>query len=143
MVPDDKSYDPTCHLSFGDVAVDSQIKPQVVRVTVKQSETDTFQKGIDLYIGRTGNDLCPVAALLSYLAERGSKKGPFFRFQDGRPLTRQRLVVGIRKALQAAGLDDSKYCGHSFRIGAATTAVERGMEDSMIKTLGRWTTWTI
>ena len=68
-----------------------------------------------------------------------SKKGPFFRFQDGRPLTRQRLVVdGIRKELRAAGLDDSKYCGHSFRIGTATTAAERGMEDSMIKTLGRW-----
>ena len=130
-VPDDKSYDPTCHLSFGDVAVDSQIKPQVVRITVKQSKTDPFRKGIDIYIGRTGNDLCPVAALLSYLAERGSIKGPFFRFQDGRPLTRQRLVDGIRKALRAAGLDDSKYCG---RIGAA----ERGMEDSMIKTLGRW-----
>ena len=52
-VPDDKSYDPTCHLSFGDVAVDSQVKPQVVRITVKQSKIDPFRKGIDLYIGRT------------------------------------------------------------------------------------------
>ena len=63
MVPDDKSYDPTCHLSFGDVAVDSQIKPQVVRITVKLSKTDPFRKDIDLYIGRTGNDLCPVVEL--------------------------------------------------------------------------------
>ena len=44
----------TCHLCFGDVAVDRQIKPQVVRITVKQSKTDPFRKGIDLYIGRTG-----------------------------------------------------------------------------------------
>ena len=44
----------------------------------------------------------------------------------------------VRRALQEAGIDDNKYCWHSFRIGAATTAVEHGMEDSMIKTLGRW-----
>ena len=42
------------------------------------------------------------------------------------------------EALQAAGLDESRYCSHSFHIGAATAAAARGMEDSVIKTLGRW-----
>jgi hypothetical protein len=36
----------------------------------------------------------------------------------------------VQEALQAAGVYPKKYSGHSFRIGAATTAVARGMEDS-------------
>ena len=69
---------------------------------------------------------------------RGTQGGALFRFQDGRLLTRQRFVEEVRKALQQAGVDQAKYCGHSFRIGAATTAAAKGMEDSIIKTLGRW-----
>ena len=56
----------------------------------------------------------------------------------GRYLTRRRFVVAVGEALERAGLDQANYCGHSFRIGAATTAAAKGMEDSLIKTLGRW-----
>ena len=52
-------------------------------------------------------------------------------------LTRQRLVAEVRGALEKAGLDQSRYCGYSFRIGAVTTAAEHGIEDSVIKILGR------
>ena len=56
---------------------------------IKQSKTDPFWQGIDLFMGRMGNDLFPVAALLAYLADRGAKKGPgpLFMFEDGRLLT--------------------------------------------------------
>ena len=64
-----------------------------------------------------------------------------FVFEDGRFLTRQRFVKEVREALGKAGVDCTKYCGHSFRVGAATTAVSRGMEDSLIMTLGRW--WSL
>ena len=56
-------------------------------------------------------------------------------FRDGRYLTRQCLVEEVWAALEKA---QSKYCGHSFQIGAATTAAKRGIEDSATKTLGRW-----
>ena len=37
--------------------------------------------------------------------------------------------------LTELGYNCSLYAGHSFRIGAATTAAQR---DSLIKTLGQW-----
>ena len=137
-VPSDADYDPTIHLNCCDIAVDNPRKPTVLRVTIKQSKTDPFRRGINLFLGKTATDLCPVKAMLNYLLVRSDGAGPLFKFQDGRFLTRQRLVNSIREALQAAGIDQTKYCGHSFRIGAATTAAQRGMEDSVIKTLGRW-----
>ena len=54
-----------------------------------------------------------------------SEGGPLFMYQDGQYLTRQRLVAEVRDALERAGLDQSRYCGHSFRIGTATMAAER------------------
>ncbi len=44
----------------------------------------------------------------------------------------------MRNALGKAGIDQSRYSGHSFRIGATTTAASRGMEDSILQTLGWW-----
>ena len=96
------------------MAVDSSDKPGVVRVTIKQSKTDPFSKGIDLYIGRIGNYLYPVAAMLNYLVQRGAERGLLFIFQDGRSLTRLRFVDSMRRALQEAGIDETKYCGHRF-----------------------------
>ncbi len=109
----DGSYDPGCHLSRADIAVDNPADPSVLRVTIKQSKTDPFRKGIHLFIGKTGSDICPVKALLRYLVGRGKADGPLFLFPDGGYLTRQLLVEAVRQALAKAGLDPAKYCGHT------------------------------
>ena len=54
------------------------------------------------------------------------------------PLTRECFVKMTREKLTAAGVDATHYSGHSFRIGAATTALACRIEDSLIQTLGRW-----
>ena len=75
-----------------------------------------------------------MAALAAYFAARGSGPGPFFRFSNGSPLTRDIFVVKVRDALQVAGVENpSQYAGHSFRIGAATTAAAAGVEDPSSK----------
>ena len=71
------------------------------------------------------------------MALGGPGKGPLFRFQDSRFLTRQRLVAKLREVLQEVGLHPEKYTGHNVCIGVATTAAACGIQDSLIKTMGR------
>lgn len=137
-VPTQNDYDSSTHLSYGDVLFDSKASPTFAQVNIKASKTDPFRKGVAIYMGRTNNDLCPVAALAAYITVRGSKEGPFFLLENQTPLTRDRFVKMTRDKLTAAGIDAGRYSGHSFRIGAATTASAYGVEDSLIQTLGRW-----
>lgn len=125
-------------VSGGDVAIDNPMNPSIVKIHLGHSKTDQFSKGVDIYLGKTGRDLCPVSALLAYLAVRGSEPGPLFRLRDRRFLTKDIFITRVRAALTVLGFDGVKYAGHSFRIGAATTAAEVGIEDSTIKMLGRW-----
>ena len=85
-----------------------------------------------MFTGNTGDELCPVAAILAYLLVRGAVKGPLFQFADGKPLTGESFVERVREALRVAGVDYNSYSGHSFRAGAATTAAKN---DATIKKL--------
>ena len=138
VAPSDRGYDAEWHLSFADVRADTQKIPEFLQVTIKASKTDPFRKGVTIFLGRTQDELCPVAATLQYMVRRGSGPGPLFMFSEGRYLTRDRFVSAVRSGLTMAGINASLYAGHSFWIGAATTAAQRGIQDSLIKTLGRW-----
>ena len=43
VVPSDAAYDASCHLSMGDVRVDSTVAPLFLEVTLKASKTDPFR----------------------------------------------------------------------------------------------------
>ena len=137
-VPSEGAYDAGTHLNFADVAIDDPKNPSLMRIRLKSSKTDPFRNGVDIFLGRTKNQLCPIEAMLAFLAVRGDRQGFLFTFADGSLLTKGRFVAGVRQALQKAGVDCKRYSGHSFRIGAATTANMRGMGDATIKMLGRW-----
>ena len=57
---------------------------------------------------------------------------------DGKMLTRQIFSTELHCILSKMKLDKGSYSTHSFRIGAATSAIEAGIAETQIKMLGRW-----
>ena len=122
-----------------DFSIDSHTAPSVVRVFLGVAKCDPFGKGVFIYLGRSGTLTCPVAAMINYLTLRPSNiKGPLLIWQDGSPLSRDYFVRCVKDILSKLGFDSEAYSGHSFRIGAATTAAMAGIQDHTIKMLGGW-----
>ena len=95
-VSSEAAYDEGAHLTF---EIDNISSPTLMKVHIKASKTDPCRKGVDLFLGRSLNDLCPITAMLTYLAIRGNKKGFLFQFTDSRLLTNQQSVSAVREAL--------------------------------------------
>ena len=90
-----------------------------------------------IIIGKTDCPLCPLTAVMHYMTIRDSTTGLFFVFKNGIPLTKSAFTAKIREALQILGFPEENFAGHSFRIGAATTASRQGSK-ILIRTMGRW-----
>ena len=138
LLPDQGLFNPACHLSITDIELRQSASPWYFMLTIKYSKTDQFGQGAQVILGATGSPVCSVATLLDFLAVRGNDPGPLFVWQDSTPLRRSAFVHHIQSALAASGLQGSNFNGHSFRIGAATSASVAGVPESTIKILGRW-----
>jgi hypothetical protein len=125
-------------LSLSDVSIDNKDNPSIIYINLRSSKTDAFGEGVTIHLGRTSDILCPVSALLAYLAIRPPSPGPLFVLSSGKPLSHGVLVDSVRQALSPVMRDVTLFNGHSFRIGAATTAALAGIPDSTIMKLGRW-----
>ena len=58
-VPSLQELDPEVYLTK-DIAIDRIVELSVVRVMIKQSTTDPFRQGINLFFGTTEHTVCPV-----------------------------------------------------------------------------------
>ena len=137
-VPIQGDYDESTHLSLKDISVDSRSNPRLIKVRIKQSKTDPFRQGTDIYLGATDNPICPVSGILPYLALRGTQHGLLLITNDGRSLTRQLFNDKVDALLESLQVDTTQYNTHTFRIGTATTAAQAHIPEAHIKMLGRW-----
>ena len=102
-VPSSSAYDPEVNLNLSDIAVDNHESPSMICILIKQSKTDPFRQGVEMFLGTTGSVVCPVQAILQYLAVRSAQQGPLFIFRDGSPLTRVALVSFLTDCSPSSG----------------------------------------
>ena len=69
LPPKDQFLPSTC-LVWGDVTFDHAENPSMLKVHLKQSKCDQFGAGVDIIVGKTGTPLCPITAVLDYIALR-------------------------------------------------------------------------
>ncbi|XP_048259505.1 uncharacterized protein LOC125384429 [Haliotis rufescens] len=109
---------------------------------LKQSKTDQLGKGVTITVHAVPGPTCPVQAMKNYVNLRNQSQArasdPLFLTDCGIPLHRDYFIHKLHQTLAAAGYDYKKFNGHSFRIGAATSAAAAHVPDHMIKALGRW-----
>ena len=138
LAPDNAPFDPRVHLCVADLHYIHSDSHHHIEVLIKTSKTDQLRIGTTIALGATSQELCPVAAILDFLAARGNIPGALFLNGNGTPMRRRQFVSKIQHALHLAGVNKRHFNGHSFRIGAATSASQAGVPETMIKLLGRW-----
>jgi site-specific recombinase XerD len=106
---------------------DIDFVPEGVKIFIKRSKTDQSGEGMTKGIPYFSNtNYCPVLALKNWLNKSKIKSGKIFNMSD------KSVALVIKKYAGLAGLDSSKYSGHSLRSGFATSAAELGAEERSI-----------
>ena len=108
---------------------DIEFVSEGVKILIKKSKTDQSGEGIIKAIPYFDNkEFCPVLTLKNYFNQKVSIKSEdkVFKISD------KSVALIIKKYAEKAGLDPSKYAGHSLRSGFATTAAEFGAEERNI-----------
>ena len=108
---------------------DIEFVPEGVKILIKRSKTDQSGEGSIKAIPYFENkEFCPVISLKNYIEQKFEeiKEQRIFEISD------KSVALIIKKYAKKAGLDSSKYAGHSLRSGFATTAAEFGAEERNI-----------
>ena len=108
-------------------------------ILLARSKTD--QKGEGRWVGipyGRNPETCPVAALRRWLKLSGISNGAIFRGLDrhnnivSERLSKRSVGEVIKRAAKAAGLDPSRYSGHSLRSGHCTQSSRAGVAEHII-----------
>ena len=128
-----ESFDQSSMLALGDVWVDSHSNPRCLTIKLKQSKGDPWGADSSRVHLSASVPSSHCSFLFGYL--------PFytqaiFCILGWFPLVPREVNFCTVPGPQGSGVDPSNFKGHSFRIGAATTAAKAGFSDSLIQVLG-------
>lgn len=114
-------------------------------VFLARSKTDQEGQGVKKAIPYGAHPAtCPVRAVREWLDVLGVSSGPVFRrvYADGRigtaALSDRSVALIVKKRALEAGLDPSRFAGHSLRSGFATQAAISGASERSILRQGNW-----
>lgn len=129
---------------------DVEFVAEGLRVTIRRSKTDQEAQGVTIGLPRGRSAAtCPVRALEAWLQAASIVEGPLFRPIDrhsnigARALGGRAVATVVQRTCKKAGLDPTKYAGHSLRAGLATSAAQAGKSDRAVMTQGRWESRTM
>ena len=108
---------------------DVEFVPEGVKILIKRSKTDQSGEGSIKAIPHFNNqEFCPVIALKDYINYKSinNDRKRVFEISD------KSVALIIKKYAEKAGLDSSRYAGHSLRSGFATVAAESGADERSI-----------
>ncbi len=132
-------FDPAINPTISDLTV---LDSETISFLIKQSKTDQVKKVIlfTFSISRHLSNL--TKAVREYLhlriSQAKSPLEPLFLDHAGKPVSRTWFQKQLKSVLLLAGISAANFSSHSFRIGAATSAAQKGLTKHQIQTLGRW-----
>ena len=130
-------YQPTQHASLSDISIQSA---DTLIFHLKLSKTNQSGQPQPIYLFRLDSFLSPYEPIRNYvtsrLANRASPQDPLFVSETGQVATRFWFHHHFRQILSRSGIPPELYSGHSFHIGATSTASRQGNPDHTIKILG-------
>ena len=134
-----QTFDPRRHACISDL---SSYANGTLVYYIKHSKTNQTGPSTPVFIFRNQSALNPFEILSNYLLFRKSQTNslsdPLFISEFGHVASRSWFHLQFRNILALSGISPTHYSGHSFRIGAATSASRNGIPDHLIQVMGRW-----
>jgi len=113
--------------------------PHMVKITISVYKHNSNNRPFDILLAaKESQPYSPFAALIQYCKVRGDRPGPLFCHADYSPISVYQFNSELQRCLTYCGLDISRCKSHSFRIGGACHATDKGYTDAQIRALGRW-----
>ena len=133
------NFQPARHATLSDITIQSS---DTLVFHLKCSKTNQSGPPHPIFLFRLDGYLSPYEPICNYinsrLASKASPLDPLFITETGKAASRFWFHHHFRHILSRSGISPELYSGHSFRIGAASSASKQKIPDHIIKILGRW-----